>query len=159
VSSSTLRTGRHGVHLLHVHLVFVTKYRRGLFSAQHLARLEEVLTAVCTDFECDLVECNGDHDHVHLLITYPPKTAPARLVNSLKGVSARRPRQQFPAPEHHLWRGHLWSPSYSANSVAGPPPSVPRQHIQDQQSPVEASPPSPIPPPPQGGSISAKEVR
>ena len=159
VSSSTIRTGRHGVHPLHPHVVFGTTYRPGVFSAQHLTRPAEVLTAVRTDFECELVECNGEDDHVRLLITYPPKMALAKLVNSLKGVSARRPRQQFPALERHFWHGHLWSPSYFAGSVTGAPLSVLRQYIDDQQSPVRASPRTPIPPRPEGGAISAKEVR
>jgi len=86
-------------------VVVVTTYRRGVFATRHLARLEEVFGAVCTDVECELVEFSGDHDHVQFLVTYPPKVALAKLVNSVKGVSARRLRQEFPALERRLWRG------------------------------------------------------
>lgn len=44
---------------------------------------------MCADFGAELVEMDGEDDHVHLLVASPPHVAIARLVNSLKGVSAR----------------------------------------------------------------------
>ena len=49
----------------------MTKYRHPVFTDAHLSRLEGILQAVCADFGCDLVECNGEAEHVHLLVTYP----------------------------------------------------------------------------------------
>lgn len=74
---------------MHVHLVFVTKYRRRIFSKGTLKRLSEIFSSVCDDFESTLEEFEGERDHVHLLVTYPPKISVSRLVNSLKGVSSR----------------------------------------------------------------------
>jgi putative transposase len=91
--SEDYRRGRHVVSVLNVHLVFVTKYRRGVLTGDHLDLLREVFTDVCADFGARLVQCNGEDDHVHLLVTYPPQVAVSRLVNSLKGVSSRRLRQ------------------------------------------------------------------
>jgi REP element-mobilizing transposase RayT len=71
-------------------LVFVTKYRHRIFNDAHLKRMEEIMLAVCADFECELVEFNGENNHVHLLVNFPPKAALSKLVNSLKGVSSRR---------------------------------------------------------------------
>ena len=85
-----IRTGRHRVFALHAHLVFLTKFRHKVFADRHLARLEEIVRAVCADFHTDLVEFKGETNHVHLLVTFPPKVALSRLVNSLKGVSSRR---------------------------------------------------------------------
>lgn len=65
---------------------------------------------VCADFDTELAEFNGERDHVHLLVHYPPKVALSRLVGSLKGVSARRLRQEFPAHiREYLWGDHFWS--------------------------------------------------
>ncbi len=63
----------------------------------------------------------------------------------MRGASARRLRQEFPALERRFWRGHLWSPSYFAGSVAGAPIAVLRQYVGSQQRP-ETSPRPPIPP-------------
>ncbi|MFJ9368035.1 IS200/IS605 family transposase [Nocardia sp. NPDC101769] len=133
----TIRTGRHCVFVLHVHLVFVTKYRHRVFTDRHLARMEQIMRDVCADFECELVEFNGEADHVHLLVNFPPKVAVSKLVNSLKGVSSRRLRQEFPDLVHHYWRAkRLWSGSYFAGSVDGAPISVLHQYIEQQQRPV-----------------------
>lgn len=70
---------------MHTHLVFVTKFRHEVFGDRHLSRLEQIMRDVCTDFEAELVEFNGEHNHVHLLVNYPPKVTVTRLVNSLKG--------------------------------------------------------------------------
>jgi putative transposase len=133
------------VFALHVHLVFVTKYRRKVFHAEHLVALEGIMRAVCLDFGAELREFNGESDHVHLLVTYPPKVAPANLVNSLKGVSSRLLRRDFPELERRYWRGHLWSASYFAGSVGGAPLDVLRRYIEQQRrpsGPSGASPPA-----------------
>ncbi|WP_101829746.1 IS200/IS605 family transposase [Frankia canadensis] len=132
-----VRTGRRCVFAMHAHLVFVTKYRHRVFADRHLTRLEEIMRAVCADFEAELVEFNGEADHVHLLVNFPPKVAVSRLVNSLKGVSSRRMRQEFPDLVRHYWRAQrLWSGSYFAGSVGGAPLDVLRRYIEQQARPV-----------------------
>ena len=132
-----VRTGRHCVFALHTHLVFLTKYRHKVLTDTHLTRLEEVMRAVCADFETELVQFNGEDTHVHLLVNFPPKVAVSKLVNSLKGVSSRRMRQEFPELVRHYWRAQrLWSGSYFAGSVGGAPISVLRQYIEQQNRPV-----------------------
>ena len=134
---SSVRTGRHCTFMLHAHLVFVTKYRHRVFSDTHLRRMKEIMRAVCTDFETELVEFNGQTNHVHLLVNFPPKVALSKLVNSLKGVSSRRLRQEFPDLVRHYWRAQrLWSGSYFAGSVGGAPISVLRQYIEQHNHPA-----------------------
>ena len=79
-------------------------------------RLQTIFTKVCEDLEAELVECDGEDDHVHLLINYPPKVSMSRLVNSLKGVASRRLRQYDSTIEHHCRKSVLWSPTYYAGS-------------------------------------------
>lgn len=68
--NADIRRGRHVVYNLHAHLVFVTKYRREVFNDDMLTRCEEIMRNVCTDFGADLIEFNGEEDHVHLLVHY-----------------------------------------------------------------------------------------
>jgi putative transposase len=132
-----VRTGRHCVFVLHAHLVFVTKYRHRVLSARHLARLETIFGDVCEDFGAELVEFNGETEHVHLLVNYPPTVAISKLVNSLKGVSSRLLRKEFPELARHYWRAQrLWSGSYFAGSVGGAPITVLRQYIEQQMRPA-----------------------
>jgi putative transposase len=89
---------------------------------------------VCKDFGAELAEFGGEDDHVHLLVHYPPTVQLSKLVNSLKGVSARHLRTQFPGHlSRYLWGGHLWSPSYFAGSCGGAPLSVIREYITSQK--------------------------
>lgn len=135
--TDNVRTGRHCVFVLHAHLVFVTKFRHKVFDDQHLTRLEDIMRDVCADFETELVEFNGENNHVHLLVNFPPKVALSKLVNSLKGVSSRRMRQEFPDLVRHYYRANkLWSGSYFAGSVGGAPLTVLRQYIEQQNRPV-----------------------
>ncbi|PZT78092.1 IS200/IS605 family transposase [Streptomyces sp. AC1-42W] len=126
---------------MHVHLVFVTKYRRKAMTDAMLTRCEEIMREVCSDFEAELKQFNGEDDHVHLLVHYPPKVQLSRLVNSLKGVSARLLRKEYDSHvRRHLWGGHFWSGSYFAGSCDGPPLTVVKQYIENQKRPIRPSP-------------------
>ena len=72
-STKNLRRGRSCVFLMHVHLIFVAKYRRKVFTKRVLRDLRGIFQSVCHDFHAELVEFDGEYDHVHLLINYPPK--------------------------------------------------------------------------------------
>ena len=121
---------------MHVHLVFVTKYRREVFTKEILDDLKVIFAQTCLDFEAELVEFDGEDDHVHLLVNYPPKVAVSNLVNSLKGVSSRLVRKKnYPSIQKKLWGNMLWSPSYFAGSCGGAPIAVIRQYIEQQQTP------------------------
>ena len=134
--NTDIRHGRHCVFLMHVHLVFVTKYRREVFTKAILDDLRQVFASVCIDFESELVEFDGEDDHVHLLVNYPPKVSVSALVNSLKGVSSRMIRQKnYPSIRKKLWGTALWSPSYFAASCGGAPIAIIRQYIEQQQTP------------------------
>lgn len=134
--SNDIRHGRHCVFNLHIHLVFVTKYRRSVFTKAVLEDLKEIFASVCQDFEAELVEFDGEKDHVHLLINYPPKVSVSRLVNSLKGVSSRLIRKKrYACIQDKLWAGALWSPSYFAASCGGAPISIIKQYIEQQGTP------------------------
>jgi putative transposase len=132
--SSEFRTGRHCVFALHVHLVFVTKYRRKVLTEGAHATLRRLFTPICQDFSATLVESNGEDDHVHLLIDYPPKIALSTLVNSLKGVSSRRLRLLHPDIATRYYDGVLWTHSYFAASCGGAPLSIIRQYVEDQRT-------------------------
>ena len=130
-----IRHGRHCVFKMHVHLVFVAKYRRRVFDHRAIDSLRAVFSKVCAGFEAQLVEMDGEHGHVHLLVEYPPKLAVSNLVNSLKGVSSRLLRVERPDIEKRCWKGALWSPSYFAASCGGAPISTIRQYIEQQNTP------------------------
>ena len=123
--------------LLHAHLVFVTKYRRPVFTNAMLTFAETTMRAVCAELDAELVEFNGETDHVHLLVAYPLTLAISVLVQRLKGRTAYAVRREFTGAcvRAHM-RGHLWSPSYFAVSCGGAPLSIIKQYIDGQSRPL-----------------------
>jgi putative transposase len=134
--TSDIRHGRHCVFQIHVHLVFVTKYRDRIFNADAIQRLQLIFEKVCADFEARLVEMNGEDNLVHLLVNYPPKHSVSSLVNSLKGVSSRLLRLERPDLVRRYWKGVLWSPSYFAASCGGAPIGILKAYIEQQKAPT-----------------------
>jgi putative transposase len=115
-------------------LVFVTKYRRGVLNDRAHEVLYDAFLGVCAEFGARLKEVNGEDDHVHLLVEYPPTVQLSKLVNCLKGVSSRLLRQrEFPEVTPRLWGGHLWSPSYFAASCGGAPLDIVKHYIEQQR--------------------------
>jgi len=121
---------------MHVHVVSVTNYRHPVFTARHLEPKEQIMRDVRAGFGAELAEFNGEAEHVHLLVNFPLTVAISRLVNSLKGVSSRRPRQEFPGlARHHRRAKRLWTGPYSAGFAGGAPICVLRHYIEQQQRP------------------------
>ena len=79
---------------------------------------------------------NGEAEHVHLLIHYPPKHSVSSLVNSLKGVSSRLLRSERPDMEKRYWNNVLWSPSCFAASCGGVPLGIIKQYARQQKIPI-----------------------
>lgn len=134
-TTTNIRTGRHCTFNMHVHLVFVAKYRKRVFTKNTLDFMKQVFEDVAYDFESELVEFDGEKDHVHLLIHYPPKISVSKLVNSLKGVSSRYLKTNFPELEKYYWGNALWSPSYFAGSCGGAPLEIIKEYIRSQETP------------------------
>ena len=109
------RRERHSVTDLKVHLVCVTKYREDVFSERELALIEKVFHDVAKKMNFQILEMNGEKEHLHALIEYPPKLSVSKIVNALKGVSSRRYGQAgFRKPQNGK---ALWSRSLLSNKV------------------------------------------
>lgn len=103
----------------------------GVFTDRHHEALKDIFSDTCNDFGASLVACDGEGDHVHLLIEYPPTVELSKLVNSLKGVSSRLLAKQFYLKTQ---KGNLWSPSYFAASCGGAPLSIIKGYVESQRS-------------------------
>ena len=128
------RRERHSVSALTVHLVCVTKYRRKVFDIAALDWLREHFSKVCEQMGAKLLACDGEADHVHLLVEYPPKHSVSVLVNALKGTSSRLLRKERPDIAVRYCDGVLWSPSYFAASTGGATLGTVRRYVEQQRA-------------------------
>jgi len=132
------RTGRSCVFKNFSHLVFVTKYRRGALTEAMLIRLEEIFRETMEQMDGELLEFGGEDDHVHLMVSFPPRHAVANLVGKLKGKSSYFLRQEFwDEIKPKLWGAHFWSPSYCVVSCGGAPLDVVKAYVENQRQPKD----------------------
>ena len=126
----------HGSCALSYQFVFVTKYRRKCFTGAMLERLREVVLGLCKDWQAELIEMNGEADHVHLRLGLNPRCAPSVVANNFKTVTSRLMRKEFPHLRDRYRQPVLWSRSYFVASVGGAPLAVIKQYIEQQARPL-----------------------
>src|SRR5919106_654793 len=95
MAKQQLQALHHCIFSLQFHLVLVTKYRRKAITKQMLGRLRVIFGETLGKWRCEMIEFNGEADHVHLLFQTNPTVQLSKLVNNLKTVSSRLIRRDF----------------------------------------------------------------
>ncbi|MDR0218319.1 MAG: IS200/IS605 family transposase [Enterobacteriaceae bacterium] len=126
---------RHSVSKLVVHLIFVTTYRRKLLNDTMISQIHEAFLSASKRLEIDILELDGEEDHVHVLVAYPPKLAVSVLVNNLKSISSRYVRQLNTHLPRQSKSGVLWSRSYFACSTGGVTIETLKNYVRSQKAP------------------------
>ena len=126
--------GRGYVYSIQYHLVWCIKYRRKILTTEIEKDLIEILNKIAKDNNFEILECNGDLDHVHLLINCSPQHYIPDMIKALKGVSARLLMKKYGEYiNERLWGGHLWNPSYFIATVSENTERQIREYIQKQK--------------------------
>ncbi|MBA0020773.1 IS200/IS605 family transposase, partial [Xenorhabdus nematophila] len=112
-----------------------TKYRRKIFTGVMIEQLKEAFESACVKLECQLIEMDGEQDHVHLLISYPPKLSISVIVNNLKAVSSRMLRLQNTHLTRQSKSSALWSRSYFACTAGGATIETLKAYVESQATP------------------------
>lgn len=126
--------GRGYVYSIQYHIVWCVKYRRKVLSSDIEQSLKEILRNIAQDNNFTILECNGDLDHIHLLVDCSPQHYIPDMIKALKGVSARLLFKQYGEElKSQLWNGHLWNPSYFVATVSENTESQVRAYIHSQK--------------------------
>ncbi len=103
-----------------------------------LNRLDVLFQETYIQMDSELLEFNGESDHVHLMVSMAPQWTISNFVGKLKGKSSYFLRQEFTSPlKKKLWGNHLWSPRYCAVSCGGAPLEIIKKYIENQRAPTE----------------------
>ncbi|MBV9388119.1 MAG: IS200/IS605 family transposase [Chroococcidiopsidaceae cyanobacterium CP_BM_ER_R8_30] len=129
-----LRSGSHAVFSIHLHIAFVTKYRCKVLTQQMIEDMKEIFTRVLEANGSELEDCNGEPDHVHLLIDLHPDNNISDLVASLKSASSRILRERYKTEiDKHYWgKAKLWHDSKCIVSCGGAPLETVKKYIAGQ---------------------------
>ena len=127
-----------GVSDIKAHLVLVSKYRKKVFTDEMLTTIEAVMNKNLEKNGCELIEFNGESDHVHLLFQYLPQQQLSRLLNSMKTATSRVLSKQFEAELKRVYWGRkvLWSSSYYISSCGGVTVDRLKEYIEEQDRPI-----------------------
>ena len=128
-----LEFGSHSAYLLTYHLVWCVKYCRKVLTDEIGDRLKVILRKLLIEAECAVIAIETDIDHIHVVFRSNPTHQLSKIVNSLKGVSARRLFQEFPQIKTRLWNDNLWSPSYFLVTCGGAPLEVIKKYVETQR--------------------------
>lgn len=131
---SQLRSGSHVVFSIHLHIVFVTKYRRKVLTPSMIEDMKSVFDRVLSANKSILSEYNGESDHVHLLISLHPDNNISDLVASLKSASSRILREKYKSEiDKYYWgKAKLWHDSKCIVSCGSAPLQIVKEYIQGQ---------------------------
>lgn len=114
------------------HVVFIPKYRRKRLYGGLRRHLGEVFRRLARQKESEIEEGHLMPDHVHMLISIPPKYAVAQVVGYLKGKSAIHLARYFGEVRRNFVGHHFWARGYFVSTV-GRDEAVIRRYIQNQE--------------------------
>ena len=131
---SPIKRTSHAVYDLKYHMVWVPKYRKIILKGDLAKRIKEVFAEIAERYEFEIDTMEVKDDHVHLFLSAPPRYSPARIVQIIKSISAKRVFKQFPEVKKELRGGEFWSDGYFVRSVGDKVTSeVIRRYIKYQQ--------------------------
>ena len=105
-----IKKAQHCVYEIHYHLVIVMKYRHKiLVKEKYINHLCNLLEEIAERYEFEIEEIGCDGDHVHILLSSPPRYSPSRVMQIIKSITAKKMFKKFPEIRRKLWGGELWS--------------------------------------------------
>ena len=127
------RKTSHSVYDLKYHIVWITKYRKPVLQGEIAVRVRELIRQTCTRLDVYIVSGHVSKDHVHLLVSVPPKVSVSELVKRLKGRSSRRMLDEYNELRRQFWGRHLWARGYFAASTGNVTDEIIKQYIESQE--------------------------
>ncbi len=112
------RHGPHSVFEIHLHLVWVTKYRKPVLVGAVGSRVRDLIREICGTCDVLIIKGHVSKDHVHLLVSIPPQVTISRLVQRLKGKTAYKLLGEFAHIRKEFWGRHVWARGISAAAAA-----------------------------------------
>ena len=112
-----IRRTKHAVYDIKYHIVWIPKYRKGILSKEVSDYLKATFSRIAEEYGLWIDTMEVMEDHIHIFVEVPPKYSPARVVQIMKSISARKIFEKFPELRKQLWAGELWNDGYFVRSV------------------------------------------
>ena len=126
------RKGSHTKYDIKIHLVFVTKYRKKILKGDIAKRARQLIREICLANEIQIIKGHISLDHIHLLMSYPPRLSVAKLTQYIKGKTSRKLLQEYTELSKMFWGSHIWARGYFAVSTGNVTDEVIAEYIENQ---------------------------
>lgn len=121
------------IYDFHFHLVFVTKYRKSIFNTnEKQEKLKTLMSSFAEKNGSTIESIEVKPDHVHLVLSFPPKFAPSSIIKSFKGAAAREWFKLHPEDKQKLYKGHLWAPNFFIQTVGAVSQETINEYVENQ---------------------------
>lgn len=130
----TYRHGSHTVFTIHLHLVWITKYRKKVLVESVALRIRDMIREICQGEGVDIIKGHVSKDHVHLFVSLPPQVTISRLVQRLKGKTSFKLLNEFPHLRKTYWGRHFWARGYFCCSSGNVTDEMIIQYIEKQDA-------------------------
>jgi putative transposase len=125
-------TASHCVYHLTVHVVFCTKFRKHILTAERRDFLFDIMRQLAAERNCEITEINGETDHIHFLMRYPPTIVLSDMVGALKSKSSASVLDKFGTLFYGKHERTFWSSGFFLCSVGGATREILKAYIDNQ---------------------------
>ena len=108
----------HNAYDAHYHIVFPVKYRKALLINEIPLALNHLAQEIGERYDIEFEKLGYDQDHIHMLVSFPPKYGGSDVVRIFKSITAKQLFKQFPALKQELWGGEFWSDGFYLATVS-----------------------------------------
>jgi len=126
------RSGSHSKYDLKIHLVWITKYRKPILKGEIAERIRHLVREICNANEVIIIKGHVSSDHIHLLLSYPPRLSISKLVQYLKEKTSRKLLQEYGLLRKQFWGQHIWARGYFVVSVGTMTDEIVKDYIENQ---------------------------
>ncbi len=124
-------TGAHTVYYHRFHIVWATKYRYKILEGDLRLRIRDIIRQVCRELGVAIIDGVLSSDHVHLLVSIPPKRSVSEVVQRMKGRSSHKVQREFPAIGKRYWGRHFWARGYYSTTAGNITEDVIRKYLEE----------------------------
>ncbi|MGY8771547.1 MAG: IS200/IS605 family transposase [Pirellulales bacterium] len=128
------RTSSHSRFDIKFHFVWITKYRKPILTGEVGKRARNMVREIYRTHDIEILQGSVSPDHVHVLLSCPPKLSPSKIMQLIKGKTSRKLMMEFKHLQKQYWGRHLWARGYFVASSGNVTDEVIMEYIRNQEN-------------------------
>ena len=131
MGNNDMRSLTHTKWRCQYHIVFAPKYRRQIIYGKYKKEIGKMIRVICERNDVEIIEANAWPDHIHMLVSIPPKMSISRFMGILKGKTSLMIFDRFAQLKYRYGNRHFWCRGYHVDTVGRNKAAI-AKYIQQQ---------------------------